>query len=83
MPVSLSNLKKKDQYKALWNELESWLKAFENQSERHKTLYDYISRLKKKSILSSNELPLNDDQSNSKRNEQILNTNKIDLNENK
>ena len=46
------NLKTTDeQYAKLWNELESWLKHYENLSERHKRLYDFVnSKLKLKSI---------------------------------
>lgn len=68
VPKNLKNLRKVDQYKMLWSELESWLKSYENLSERHKALYDFVNKIKQKyylnSTLSNNESGL-DEQYNS------------------
>ena len=59
---NFNNLKNKDQYKALWNELESWLKLYETSSDRHKILYDFINKIKIKSLSTSaiSDITLND-----------------------
>jgi hypothetical protein len=55
-PIGLKhvkNLKRKEQYKHLWTELEDFLKNYEDLSDRHKSLCDYVGKLKKANVLSS------------------------------
>ncbi len=57
LPLTANNPNKKEQYNLVWIELESWLKHYENMSDRHKVLYDFVNnKLKQKSINVSNEL---------------------------
>ena len=86
---NFNNLNKKDQYKTLWNELESWLKLYENNSDRHKILYDFINKIKLKSLSTSTVdftiNDLNNDKTAVKRNHSqinISNKNRILLSEN-
>ncbi len=48
------HLKRKDVYKVIWNELESLVKAYQDMSDRHKTLF--MSVKKAKVISTRNEL---------------------------
>jgi len=48
------HLKRKDVYKVIWSELESLLKAYQDMSDRHKTLF--MSIKKAKAISTRNEL---------------------------
>jgi hypothetical protein len=52
-------MKRKEQYKNLWTELENFLKNYEELSDRHRSLYDYVGKLKKANVLSQilNEQP--------------------------
>ena len=52
LTANMTELKKKEQYNLVWIELESWLKQYENMSDRHKVLYEFVNnKLKQKSII--------------------------------
>lgn len=49
-------IKKKDQYKILWNELESFLRAYSDISEKHLLLYRHVKEIRQQHLNSENLL---------------------------
>jgi hypothetical protein len=45
-------IKKKDHFKLLWSDLEAYMRNYQDLSQKHKLLYNYVKKLKINSIKS-------------------------------
>ena len=61
--VDLSSIKKKELYKIIWNELDEFLKVNQDKSERHKSLYNHVKKIRLSSIKNESSLSKNSESS--------------------
>lgn len=54
-PKDLKKIPEKELIRDFWNELESWLKAYQDMSEKHKALYNHGKKIRD-NLLKANEV---------------------------
>jgi hypothetical protein len=60
----LKQIKKKDQYRMIYDELESLFKLYHDLSERHKTIYIYIKKIRKNYLKNEKLINMQTDEVN-------------------
>jgi len=61
--VDLSSIKKKELFKIIWNELDEFLKVNQDKSERHKSLYNHVKKIRLSSVKNESSLSKNSESS--------------------
>ena len=61
--VDLSSIKKRELFKIIWNELDEFLKVNQDKSERHKSLYNHVKKIRLSSVKNESSLSKNSESS--------------------